>query len=247
MFFLCLYLSRSTTCCLRVVSNVYRCLAAGKTLRTGVLVEAVTVYLFALSRRWSCSNPSPTMNIVAEHFWEFLQKNPSLTRPPDPIKPLSDQAIMLNTMADLCIGAELLCESMEPDMGLCDNEAGGGSGTSGRKVRSGRGRKSGKGRSKGGRGGVMRSGMMRSSMMRQGMMGGGIGSAALQRGKKLSRIREESEDSAGTRTGEICVVEEKKPSTIECFAEIVSILVFAPCLGIVPSFLLSREESSNLS
>ena len=104
------------------------------------------------------------MNIVAEHFWDLIQKNPNLTKPVKPINPLSDQCIMLNTMADLCIGAELLCESMEPDMGLCFDESAGGSGSRSRGSRGGRMR-NGKGRGRlggKGKGGMSRSGMMRS-------------------------------------------------------------------------------------
>ena len=168
------------------------------------------------------------MNIVAEHFWEFLQKNPNMTKPVKPIQPLSDQCIMLNTMADLCIGGELLCESMEPDMGLCDNESAGGSGTQGGRLKNGKGRNKRSGKGKGGRGGMRRSGMMRSSMMRQGMMGGGIGATAIRGGgKKLSKIREEGDDHHDHHAPKN-VGPDKKPSTIECFAEIVSMefLVF---------------------
>ena len=147
-----------------------------------------------------------------------------MTKPVRPIQPLSDQCIMLNTMADLCIGGELLCESMEPDMGLCDNESAGGSGTQGGRIKNGKGRNRRSGKGKGGRGGMMRSGMMRSSMMRQGMMGHGIGTIrGGAGGRKLSKIKEEGEDHNHQREPRnICT--EKKPSTIECFAEIVSIL-----------------------
>ena len=182
------------------------------------------VTLVTLVKPWCAAGPCLPliMNIVAEHFWEFLQKNPNMTKPVNPILPHSDQCIMLNTMAELCIGGELLCESMEPDMSICDNESAGGSGTQGGRARNGKGRNKRSGKGKGGRGGMMRSGMMRANMMKHGMMGGGIGPG--RGGKKggLSKIKEEGGDSDHHQAPRNMPAE-KKPSTIECFAEIVSI------------------------
>ena len=71
------------------------------------------------------------MNIVVEHIWEYVQSNPSLSRPVPPSLPGSNQYIMLNTMADLCIGGELWCESMEADFGMEDLGGAGGPGGAG--------------------------------------------------------------------------------------------------------------------
>lgn len=185
------------------------------------------------------------MNIVAEHFWDFLQKNPNYTRQIDPIQPLSDQCIMLNTMADLCIGGELLCESMEPDMGLCFDESAGGS----NRNRGARGRRSGMKGGKGsrmggkaGRAGMMRSGMMRSTMMRQGMMGGGLGNGMnshfFQSGRKLEKIHEDCHGDDLYEHDVSSIQLEQKPSTIECFAEIVSKKLFVSNLYITQNILI---------
>lgn len=167
--------------------------------------------------------PFPTMNIVAEHFWQYLQQHPHLSNPRVPVPPQSDQCIMLNTMAELCIGGELWCESMEADFGLGDNEAGGGSGgggggggTSGNSKRSGRSGKASKGRM--GRSRMNRGGMMRSGVMRNGVMGRGMWGQT----RRLRRIEEEME---GCQERKFVVTQERRPGNIECFAEIVSIQI----------------------
>eukprot|EP00116_Pleurobrachia_bachei_P010570 sb/3470832/ len=130
------------------------------------------------------------MNILVERVWHYVQSNPNLTRRIEPIAPGSDQWIMLNTMADLCIGGELWCESLEPDFGLEF-----GDGNMGRnckaKTRGGR-NMGGRRNMRGGRNKNMRRhGMMRQSMVRRTMMHaeGNTGGGFVLGGKRFPGLR----------------------------------------------------------
>ena len=162
------------------------------------------------------------MNIVVEHIWDFVQKKSTWSRQVTPMCPDSAEQIMLNTMADLCIGGELWCESSEPDFGFDMGMELNGKNRM-RKGRMGR-------RFKGTRNRMVRNGLMRSTYMRHTM----INSSMLQNGftsvsTHTVTLHSNTEYSVSRELKEAVepVVTEEKVSTIECFAEIVSIAYYA--------------------
>ena len=160
------------------------------------------------------------MNIVVENIWDYVQNNPNLTRRTNSPTPTSSQYIVLNTMADLCLGGELWSESLNADFGIDGMDGGGGGG----------GKKGGAMRTAGRnkmmrreRRGVMRSGMMRSAIMKKTLTHGSGGGLMGQHGL-VNRHNDAGVILGDGQKNAIIVPDppEEKMTKLECFDEIVS-------------------------
>ena len=158
------------------------------------------------------------MNIVVENIWDYVQNNPNLTRKVESPPPTSSQYIMMNTMADLCIGGEMWCESLEADFGMEGMENGGGGGgcrrkrmgkTNRNRVQMARDRR-----------GIMRTGMMRSVVMKKTMSSGGGG--LMRAGCEVHQKRNDAGHVLGEHRS-ASVPPDEKMNNLECFTDIVNV------------------------